>query len=103
MTAGFVRIYQPEARTTAARRHEFSVVNNATTPQSFSASIGTYSLGSGSLDASNTSGSYRMYVFKATGGTPVLKVGSTTVPMVDDAADEIYGSGSNVTIHRINP
>jgi hypothetical protein len=104
LTSGFVRIYQPVARSAVANLYEYSVVNNSSTSQTYSASIGSY-VSRTTLTATNTSSSYTNQYFTTAKGSaaPTLKVGNSSITVSDNAAYEIYGSGSAVAIRRINP
>jgi hypothetical protein len=102
LTGGFVRIYQPVARKPVADLYEYTVVNNSTASQTYSATVGTY-VSRSTLTAADTTYSYTEQYFTSSIGAPTLKVGNSSIKVTDNASYEIYGSGSTVAIHRINP
>jgi hypothetical protein len=102
LTSGFVRIYQPTARSAKPGLYEFSVVNDSPTSQTFTASIGSFSSKT-TLGVSATANSYVTEYFTTSAGAPTLKVNNSSVKVVDNGAYRISGSGGTATIAALTP
>ncbi len=92
LTAGSLRIYRPKARLDAANTWKFTVVNNATTAQTYTVVVGTTTVSTVSDTAANTAGSFRVHKVGSTGTVPAVVDGSASVYVQNAKGDEIYGS-----------
>ena len=90
LTAGWIRIYRPKARVDATNVWKFTVVNNATTSQSYTVMVGTTTVSTVSLTAANTAGSYRVHKVTTTGTVPCVVNNTNSIYVQNAKGDEIY-------------
>lgn len=90
LTAGWIRIYRPKARVDATNVWKFTVVNNATTSQSYTVMVGTTTVSTVSATAANTAGSYRVHKVTTTGTVPCVVNGANSIYVQNAKGDEIY-------------
>ena len=90
LTAGWIRIYRPKARVDVANSWKFTVVNNATTAQTYTVMVGTTTISTVSATVANTSGSFRVHKVTSTGTVPSVKNNTNSIFVVNAKGDEIY-------------
>jgi hypothetical protein len=100
LTSGHVKIYRPESRSTHAGRFEFTVVNNASSSQTYKIKLGS-SQWSTTVDKVNTANSYRSQYYTTSGtAKPTITVGTTTLTVQDGASYEIYSSNGQISVRK---
>ncbi len=90
LTAGWIRIYRPKARVDATNVWKFTVVNNATTAQTYTVLVGTTTVSTVSATAANTAGSFRVHKVTTTGTLPCVVNGANSIYVQNAKGDEIY-------------
>ena len=92
LTAGWLRIYRPKARVDVVNKWKYTVVNNATTSQTYTIMVGTSTVSTVSLTAANTVGSFKIATVTTTGTVPALVLSSngTSIYLANAKGDEIY-------------
>ena len=92
LTAGWLRIYRPKARVDVVNKWKYTVVNNATTSQTYTIVVGTSTVSTVTLTAANTAGSFKIATVTTTGTVPALVLGSngTSIYLANAKGDEIY-------------
>jgi hypothetical protein len=98
LNGGSVTIYRAEARTTAAGKYEFTVVNNTGSSQTVTGKIGSFSLPQ-TLTKANTANSYKTWSLSTSGSSkPTISVGGTSFTVSHGGAYELYMSNGRVAI-----
>lgn len=97
LIAGSLRIYRPKARLDATNVWKFTVVNNATTSQSYSVVVGTSTISTVAATAANTAGSFRIHKVGSTGTVPAVVVGTASIYVQNAKANQIAGSPATLT------
>ena len=90
LTAGWIRIYRPISRIDATNTWKFSVVNSATTSQTYTVMVGTTTVSTVSATAANTSGSFRVHKVTTTGTVPNVVNNANSIFVQNAKGDEIY-------------
>ena len=90
LTAGWIRIYRPNARVDGTNVWKFTVVNNATTSQTYTVMVGTSTVSTVSATAANTSGSYRVHKVTTTGTVPCVVNNGNSIYVQNAKGNEIY-------------
>ena len=90
LTAGWIRIYRPKARLDGTNVWKFTVVNNATTSQTYTVLVGTTTVSSVSATAANTAGSFRIHKVTTTGTVPAVVNNANSIYVQNAKGDEIY-------------
>ena len=90
LTAGWIRIYRPIARVDATNVWKFTVVNNATTAQTYTVMVGTTTVSTVSATAANTAGSFRVHKVTTTGTLPCVVNNANSIYVQNAKGDEIY-------------
>ena len=94
LTAGWIRIYRPIPRIDAANTWKFTVVNNASTQQTYSLMAGTTTIGSVTVTAANTSGSFYVHKVTTSGTVPNVVNNGNSILVNNAKGDEIYNPSS---------
>ena len=94
LTAGWIRIYRPKARVDGTNVWKFTVVNNATTSQTYTVMVGTTTASTVSATATNTAGSFRVHKVTTTGTVPAVVNNSNSIYVQNAKGDEIYNPTS---------
>lgn len=105
LTAGWIRIYRPIARKDANNLWKVTLVNNASTSQTVSIMISTTVVGTLSLTAANTSGSFKTYYITTDGTVPCLVLSNNqTIYLQNATSDSIYNpTSSTLAVQRLSP
>ncbi|HUQ68850.1 MAG TPA: hypothetical protein VM165_04965 [Planctomycetaceae bacterium] len=91
LTAGWIRIYRPKARVDATNKWKVTVVNSATTSQTYTIKVDTSTVSTVTLTAANTAGSFRVQTVTTTGTVPCLVLSNGQSLFLQNAkGDEIY-------------
>ena len=90
LTAGWIRIYRPKARVDVTNVWKFTVVNNATTSQTYTVLVGTTTVSTVSATAANTAGSFRVHKVTTSGTLPCVVNGANSIYVANAKGDEIY-------------
>ena len=90
LTAGWIRIYRPKARVDGTNVWKFTVVNNATTSQTYTVMVGTTTVSTVSDTAANTAGSFKVHKVTTTGTVPAVVNNSNSIYVQNAKGDEIY-------------
>ncbi len=90
LTAGWIRIYRPIPRINAANTWKFTIVNNASTQQTYSLMAGTTTVGTVTVAAANTAASFYVHKVTTTGAIPSIVNNSNTIYVNNAKGDEIY-------------
>ena len=90
LTAGWIRIYRPKARVDVANVWKFTVVNNATTAQTYTVMVGTTTVSTVSATTANTAGSFRVHKVTTSGTLPCVVNGANSIYVANAKGDEIY-------------
>lgn len=90
LTAGWIRIYRPKARVDGTNVWKFTVVNNATTSQTYTVMVGTSTVSTVSATAANTAGSFRVHKVTTTGTVPAVVNNANSIYVQNAKGDEIY-------------
>ena len=90
LTAGWIRIYRPKARLDGTNVWKFTVVNNATTSQTYTVMVGTSTVSTVSATAANTAGSFRAHKVTTTGTVPCVVNNTNSIYVQNAKGDEIY-------------
>ena len=104
LTAGWIRIYRPKALVEPTNSWKFTVVNNATTAQSFTVMVGTSTIMTVSATAANTAGSFYTLTTTTTGTVPCVVNNGNSVFVQVAKGNEIYNpTSSTFGIRQLNP
>ncbi len=90
LTAGWIRIYRPKARIDATNVWKFSVVNSATTSQTYTVMVGTTTVSTVSAGVVNTASSFRTHKVTTTGTVPNVVNNANSIFVQNAKGDEIY-------------
>lgn len=96
LTAGWIRIYRPIARINRTNQWKITVVNNASTSQSYTIQVGTSTVSTVTLTAANTAGSFKVQTVTTTGTVPaqVLSSNGQSIYLQTAKGNEIYNPSS---------
>jgi hypothetical protein len=101
LTAGYARVFRPQARTPLAGHYGFTVVNNTGAAVTVVERAGT-AWSSYTLYRANTGGSFRISGWTTWGGAhPTITVAGHTFTVDDAAGYEIYNSGGGIAIRKL--
>ena len=102
LTAGWILIYRPKARIDTANVWKFTVVNNATTSQTYTVMVGTSTVSTVSATAANTAGSFRVHKVTTTGTLPCVVNNGNTIYVQNAKGNEIYNpTGTTFGIRQL--
>ncbi len=90
LTDGWVRIYRPKARVDVLGTWKFTVVNNASTSQTFTIMYDITTVARLTATASNTYGSYSIHKVTTDGAVPCVVNNDNTIYVETAKANEIY-------------
>jgi len=104
LTAGWVRVYRPKARVVRTGQYKITIVNNMASTQSATLKVGTSTISTFSLGATNTASSFStrwLTTSSATLPTIVLPNGST-ISIITAGGYEIYsGTGGIPAVRKL--
>lgn len=104
LTAGWIRIYRPIARTDATNQWKVTVVNNASTSQGYTVMVGSSTVSSVSLTAANTATSFRVHKLTTTGTVPCLVLANgQSIYLTNPKGNELYNGTSAVLLGQLSP
>ncbi len=92
LIAGSLRIYRPIARQDSANVWKFTVVNNASTAQTYTVMVDVSIVSTINATAANTAGSYRIHKVGTSGTVPAIVDGTSSLYAAVAKGSEIYGS-----------
>ena len=101
LIAGSLRIYRPIARINATNVWKFTVVNNATTAQTYTVMVDVSTVSTINATAANTAGSFRIHKIGTTGTVPAVVDGTASIYAANAKGNEMYGAP--VTIRQLSP
>jgi hypothetical protein len=103
VTAGWIRIYRPKARINVTNKWKITVVNNATTSQTYTIMVGTSTVSTVSTTAANTSGSFKVQTVTTSGTVPCLVLSNgQSIYLTNAKGNEIYVDGSTVGVRQLS-